>query len=278
MRAGATTNRASLRRLRRCRSGDETATIGGMTAETAQNAPNVVLRQVRMAMRLSQDELARAVREAGQRSGEPNDCSKRQIQRWEAGEVAAPRAVYVRALEMATGRPIESLGFGGDYATTRRQAIGLGAAMMMPDPSPRASRHSGPLTGIWLSRYEYESSGRGQTFTDRHYCVLTQRGDRLTVRSLPNSAGSSFSMDLVVAGQVVTGNWTERSDPSGYYQGAVYHGAIQMVADPTGRVLSGKWVGFGRDFEVNTGPWELSLVTDDVSQESMAAYDRPVDE
>lgn len=51
-----------------------------------------------------------------------------------------------------------------------------------------------------------------------------------------------------------------------------------MLADPTGRVLSGKWVGFGRDFEVNTGPWELRLVTSDVSDESMSAYDRPADE
>jgi hypothetical protein len=48
--------------------------------------------------------------------------------------------------------------------------------------------------------------------------------------------------------------------------------------DPTGMVLSGKWVGFGRDFEVNTGPWSLRFITDDVSQESMSAYDHPVDE
>ena len=26
----------------------------------------------------------------------------------------------------------------------------------------------GPLTGIWLSSYEYESTGRGATFTNRH--------------------------------------------------------------------------------------------------------------
>ena len=232
-------------------------------------------------MRLSQDELARAVRDAGHRAGEPNDCSKRLVQRWEAGIVAAPRGAYVRALEVATGQPIERLGFkdaAERYGVDRRQAIGLGAALMIPDPSARASRHSGPLTGIWRSRYEYASSGReGQTFSDSHYCVLTQRGDRLTVRSLPNTARSRVSMELAISGQVVTGTWTERTDPTGYYQGAVYHGAIQLVVDPTGRALEGKWVGFGRDFEVNTGLWELRLVTVDVSQESTAAYDRPVD-
>lgn len=247
---------------------------------TAPAVPNTELRNVRRSLRMSQEELSRAVRDAGQRLGEPNDCSKRLIQRWESGLVAAPRGVYVRALEMATGQPIERLGFkdaAERYGVDRRQAIGLGVALMTTDPSPRASRHSGPLTGIWLSTYEYESSGRQQTFTDHHYCVLTQRGDRLTVRSLPNTAGSSFSMDLAVAGQVVTGNWTEKSDPQGYYGGAVYHGAIQMVIDPTGRTLEGKWVGFGRDFEVNTGPWTLKLVTADVSQESIAEYDKPVE-
>jgi hypothetical protein len=184
---------------------------------TAPVEPNTALRNVRMSLRLSQDEAARAVREAGNRLGEPNDCSKRLWQRWEAGEVGAPRGIYVRSLEMATGQPIENLGFrdAGRYAVDRRRAIGLGAAMMLPEPSKSGSRRSGPLTGIWLSTYEYESSGRRQTYTDHHYCALTQRGERLTVRSLPNTAGSSFSMDLVVAGQVVTGTWTEKSDPAG---------------------------------------------------------------
>jgi transcriptional regulator with XRE-family HTH domain len=250
---------------------------------TVETIPNDVFRQVRLAMRLSQEELAKAVREAGERSGEPNDCSKRQIQRWEAGEVAAPRAVYVRALEMATGRPIESLGFPGAaeaYGTTRRQVmgLGLGAALMIPDSRGDGS-HSGPLTGIWLSRYEYESSGRGgQTFASSHYCVLIQRGDKLQLRSLPNTAASKVSMDLAASGNMVTGNWNEVTDPKGYYQGATYYGAIQFSVDPTGHRMSGKWVGFGRDYEMNTGPWTLELVSTDVSDKSMAEFDRPVED
>src|ERR1700728_1375813 len=235
-----------------------------------------------MELRLSQDELARAVRDAGERSGEPNDCSKRQIQRWEAGLVAAPRAVYVRALEMATGRPIATLGLPGAaerYVATRRQAMGLGAVLMLPETSGRDDRHSGALTGIWLSHYEYVSSGRGdQTFSDRHYVLLIQRGDRVQVRSLPNTARSRVSMDLTVKGNILTGNWTEVTEPEGYYQGATYHGAIQLVIDPTGRVLDGKWVGFGRDFEVNDGPWSLRLVSADTSEQAQAKYNRPVDD
>lgn len=84
-------------------------------------------------------------------------------------------------------------------------------------------------------------------------------------------------MDLVVNGQVVTGNWTEQTNPGGYYQGSVYSGAIQFLLEPTGHRMSGKWVGFGRDFDVNTGPWTLTLVTDDASNDSMTEYNKPVE-
>jgi hypothetical protein len=60
-------------------------------------------RQARLALRLSQDELAVAIRDAGQRLGTPHGCSKRLVPRWEAGQVALPRSVNVRALEYITG-------------------------------------------------------------------------------------------------------------------------------------------------------------------------------
>ena len=63
-------------------------------------------------MRMSQDELARAIREAGQRAGAPNTCTKRLIQRWEAGLVTTPRGAYARALEYVTGQPAEAMPSG----------------------------------------------------------------------------------------------------------------------------------------------------------------------
>ena len=36
------------------------------------------------------------------------------------------------------------------------------------------------------------------------------------------------------------------SSASGSYAGGVYFGAIQMLAEPTGRRMAGKWTGFGR--------------------------------
>jgi hypothetical protein len=32
------------------------------------------------------------------------------------------------------------------------------------------------------------------------------------------------------------------------------------MVDPSNRAMTGKWVGFGRRFAVNTGDWELTWV------------------
>ena len=233
--------------------------------------PNTSLRAVRQSMRMSQDELARAVRAAGQRAGEPNGCSKRLVQRWEAGEVATPRGAYVRALEYVTGQPAAHLGFkpaDETYGMDRGRAMDVGGGSWIPLEDPKAK---GPLTGIWLSRYEYESSSRRGMFADEHYVVMIQHGARLQVRSVPASA-SRLMMDLTVNGQVITGTWTEQTSPEGYYQGSVYHGAIQLLLEPTGHRMAGKWVGFGRDFDLNTGPWTLQLVSSDTGKEAMRRF------
>ena len=84
----------------------------GMSESAERREPNETLRAVRQSLLLSQGEFALAIRAAGQRAGEPNDCTKRLVQRWEAGYVTGiPRGNYARALEAVTGQPIEYLGF-----------------------------------------------------------------------------------------------------------------------------------------------------------------------
>jgi hypothetical protein len=233
-----------------------------------------------MGMLMSQDDFARAIRAAGARTGEPNDASKRLVQRWEAGDIAVPRPAYARALEVATGLPIASLGFSVPVPQARVSGDGHGGHDVEPTAgatrrtSPAASP-SGNYSGIWLSRYEYFSSGRDSTFTGRHHVVVLQHGDRLTVRSLPGSAKSSLTMDLTVEGSVATGTWVEETEADGYYRGARYHGAIQILAEPTGRRMRGKWVGFGKDLDVNTGAWELVFRDGSTSKATLDAYNRP---
>jgi transcriptional regulator with XRE-family HTH domain len=236
--------------------------------------PNTRLRAVRLSMHMSQAELARAIRDAGERSGEPNACSIKAVQRWEAG--AVPRGAYVRALELATGQPAENLGIRADeqYGLDV-EAVGIPRGG--PVAEPRRGTGTSQLTGVWISRYVFESSGRGSTFSSAHYVLVIQHGAQLQVRSLPHTAAGRLLMDLTVNGAVITGTWTEETNPGGYYQGAVYHGAIQMLLEPSGRKMAGKWVGFGRDFDLNTGPWSLELVTSDTAPETIADYDRPVE-
>jgi hypothetical protein len=128
------------------------------------------------------------------------------------------------------------------------------------------------LTGIWRSRYVYSSSGRGQDLEGEHYVVLRQLDDRLSGRSLPHTQDSRLSLDLSVSSSVATGTWTERTSPDGYYQGATYHGTLQMIVNPMGRAMSGRWLGFGKDFTVNTGRWELHWVDGSISPRATRVY------
>jgi hypothetical protein len=213
-----------------------------------------------MGMLMSQDDFARALRLAGERAGQPNDANKRLVQRWESGATTAPRPVYARALETVTGLPIESLGFAtAVYSRVSGDNQGghdvdLSPMGIAPAAGPARGASAGNYSGVWLSRYEYYSSGRDEAFVGQHYVVMLQHGDRLTIRSLPRSAGGQLTMDLTVEANVITGTWVEQTASAGYYRGARYHGAIQMLVEPTGRRMVGKWVGFGKEMEVNTGP------------------------
>lgn len=244
--------------------------------------PNSALRATRMGLLMSQDDFARALREAGQRAGEPNDASKRLVQRWEAGISVSPRPAYARALETVTGLPIEVLGFAPAVPQARvsddgkggydldNSATGIAAARGVPTAQPALR---GNYSGVWLSRYEYVSSSRdNQVFTGLHYVVILQHANRLTVRSLPGSSDSPLTMDLTVDGNVITGTWVEQTAEEGHYRGARYHGAIQLLSEPTGRRLTGKWVGFGTEMDVNTGPWELIFQDASTNKASMDAY------
>src|SRR4051794_36516197 len=112
-----------------------------------------------MGMLMSQDDFARALRDAGRRVGVPNEANKRLVQRWEAGVVISPRPIYARALETVTGLPIDSLGFSMSVPSARVSDDGhgghdVGAATTPSAPTSQAAPH-GNYSGVWLSRYEY---------------------------------------------------------------------------------------------------------------------------
>ena len=234
---------------------------------------NAAFREARIRARLSQTELARRIRETGFSTGAANGCSVRMVQRWESGEIRRPRPNYLLALESVLGEPAENLGFDADLRHGMDRALALAEAGLDSIlPLPESAVSYGPLSGIWLSEYEYRSSGRNATFTGRHHVVLLQRGGRLMARSVPASS-SALSLELGVNGHVVTGTWAERTMEGGYYRGAVYTGAIQLLQETPGR-LAGKWVGFGKEDQVNTGPWSLTLVDEYVDAGAVERWNR----
>jgi hypothetical protein len=135
-----------------------------------------------------------------------------------------------------------------------------------------ASAGGDRLTGIWHSRYVYQSSSRNRTFEGEHYVVVRRQGGRLVGQSLPHSMDSQLRLDLSVDGSIATGTWSERTSPTGYYKGAVYHGTLQLLIDPMGRNMGGKWLGFGKNFRVNDGEWELNWVDGSTSRRAMRDY------
>lgn len=153
-----------------------------------------------------------------------------------------------------------------------------GVASASVGAQPAAQTGEETFSGVWLSRYEFFSSSRGDSYEGKHYVVIVQHGNRLTVQSLPGASSnpdSPLTLDLTVDRNVVTGTWVEQTAADGYYNGARYHGAIQLLVEPTGRRMAGKWVGFGKDFDVNTGPWELRLVDRSTSKATLERYSQP---
>jgi hypothetical protein len=132
---------------------------------------------------------------------------------------------------------------------------------------------NGDLTGVWRSEYSYHSSGRGEQLTGIHYVTLRRQGPSLAVTGLAHSSGSQLGMTLTVDGMVATGSWEERTSPTGYYKGAVYRGALQLLIDPSGGQMTGRWLGFGKRFQINSGDWTLRRETASLDRRTVKKYE-----
>src|ERR1700733_829378 len=90
---------------------------------------------------------------------------------------------------------------------------------------------SNDITGIWHSTYTYTSSSRPGEFKTEQYLRLHRQGEHFIFESFPRQGESYIHIRLTLDGAIATGSWSEETDPNGYYKGAVYSGAIQLVVD-----------------------------------------------
>ncbi len=157
-----------------------------------------------------------------------------------------------------------------DWLGPIAQALGMSTQVL----SGQQPGQSGELSGVWRSEYTYTSTRRGQV-SRYHFVLVREIGNRLHCESLPGSNDSPIFLDLTRDGPALTGTWTERTAAQGYYKGAVYHGALQLLVDLTGRSAEGKWVGFDKSFSVDAGPWRLTFESPDTSRRTLMRFNRP---
>ncbi|MER5644101.1 hypothetical protein [Streptosporangium sp. NPDC002524] len=198
------------------------------------------------------------------------DVIMRRLHEMDVHELAETIAAFTDETRVDVGRRDLLLKLSAGLALAATNVGTAHAHTAEPSQVPLASASN--MSGLWLSQYLYHSSGRDKELEGQHYVVFRQQGGQIDGQSLPHSTGSRLAMNLSVAGAVVTGTWTEETAPDGYYRGATYQGALQLLLSPTGREMSGKWLGFGKNFKVNSGGWKITWVDSAQSPRDLRPY------
>jgi len=193
------------------------------------------------------------------------------LEEMDVDELARTAATWVQQLDPGMSRRSLLVKLSAGLSAAAAAPVFALAEDTQPEPSGQPPTQF-ELSGIWRSRYVYDSSGRGNDLIGEHYVVLRQEGNRLVGESVPAANDSVLRLDLRLAGPVATGTWLERTSTSGYYRGAVYHGAMQLMVDPMGKNMTGRWVGFDREFNINSDVWELHWVEDASSKRTQRTY------
>src|SRR5437660_12605810 len=126
----------------------------------------------------------------------------------------------------------------------------------------QGTRSSKPdnLSGVWRSHYRYTSKSRGGEVDSEHLVQIYHKGRALIIESIPGKNKSYLHMRLSLDDNIATGSWHEETDPHGYYKGTIYYGAIQLMVDDNHEFMRGRWVGFDKQMDVDTGPWDMTYL------------------
>jgi transcriptional regulator with XRE-family HTH domain len=95
-------------------------TVPGSPTQAAPTLENLALRRAMKLLHLSQEELARRIREDGR---DTNGCNRAMVDRWVRGKTKRPQPRYLRALERVTGLPAASLGYADQYRPDHERLI-----------------------------------------------------------------------------------------------------------------------------------------------------------
>jgi len=121
------------------------------------------------------------------------------------------------------------------------------------------------LSGIWRTNYTYHSSDRNKDLVSVHYVRVYPKEHGVVIETIPGVNDSYMHARFSLEDNIATGSWQEGTSPEGDYKGVIYHGAAQLIISQDGKHMKGKWVGFGKNMEVKTGPWEFTFLGKDDS-------------
>jgi hypothetical protein len=135
----------------------------------------------------------------------------------------------------------------------------------------RGRTEADPLDGIWRSHYVYETSEAEEPQVSEHFVVFREAGRHVKGRSLPKPERSDVTLTLFREGRVIGGFWRERTS-----RDRLYHGTLQVLLNPTGDEMRGRWVGFTSKGGIRNGDWRFHRQTRDLRRRTRRAYaDRP---
>lgn len=120
----------------------------------------------------------------------------------------------------------------------------------------------GPLTGpnlrgVWFSSYSFVSSRTRQRTYMTQLMMLRQFGPYVVGKCLWSSGSHRHFVTGRTQAHVLTGRWRNVAD------GAKHHGVLQLLIDPDGTHLHGKWLGYDARNHIQQADWEFILATRD---------------
>jgi hypothetical protein len=121
------------------------------------------------------------------------------------------------------------------------------------------------LSGIWRTSYTYHNSDRQKELESVHYVRLYPKDHAIVIETIPRANEAYMLAKFSLDGNIATGSWQQSTSPKGDYKGVLYHGAAQLIISEDGKHMKGKWVGFGKNMEVKTGPWEFTYLGEDAT-------------
>lgn len=154
-------------------------------------------------------------------------------------------------------------------------SLAAGGAEPTTDPPRRFDAGTRSLAGRWQSSYLYSSTSRGGEFRGDHVVDLVLEDGHLVGRSVLQASGSELDLVLAADGSLLTGTWTERTSPSGHYRAATYHGVLQVVLDPTGHSMAGRWLGISKRYTIKSGEWRFDRAAPDTGPVTTATATDP---